>query len=145
LTRDWRCATRFVARRSDVRKNILKKLWKTCRKLVSKIFYFWGYYKKENIKIYRRLSKLNYIQIFKEHNVDLLSNKKGNVDSNLVFEIMKKAVSKSKFNKILLVSGDGDYKKLINYYLFILIVGYGFINISNNLFKNNYRYLNFFK
>ncbi len=83
--------------------------------LVNKIFYFWGYYKKENQKIYEKLKKLDYVQIFKEHNIDSISNKKGNIDSNLIFEVMKKVVSKENFNKIILVSGDGDYKKMVNY------------------------------
>lgn len=82
---------------------------------VNKIFYFWGYYKKENQKVYRKLDSLGYIQIFKEHTIDLRSMKRGNIDSNLVFEIMKKIISKENFNKIILVSGDGDYKKLVNY------------------------------
>jgi hypothetical protein len=82
---------------------------------VNKIFYFWGYYKNENKKIYEKLNKLEYIQIFKEHAIEQVSQKKGNIDSNLVFEIMKKIISKECFNKIVLVSGDGDYKKLVNY------------------------------
>jgi uncharacterized LabA/DUF88 family protein len=32
-----------------------------------------------------------------------------------VFEAMKKIIEKEKFDKIVLVSGDGDYIKLVNY------------------------------
>jgi uncharacterized LabA/DUF88 family protein len=82
---------------------------------VQKIFYFWGYYKKENEHIYKKMHAIGYIQIFKEHSVNQTSIKKGNIDSNLVFEIMKKVCSKEKFNKIILISGDGDYKKIVYY------------------------------
>jgi glutamyl-tRNA reductase len=34
-----------------------------------------------------------------------------------VFEIMKKLVLQEQFNKIILVSGDGDYKKLVDFLL----------------------------
>ena len=91
------------------------KIYLKDKYLVSKVFYFWGYHKKENQKIYEKLKQLGYIQIFKEHNVDQISQKKGNIDSNLVFEIMKKIISKECFDKIVLISGDGDYKKLVNY------------------------------
>ncbi len=82
---------------------------------VSKIFYFWGYQKEENKKIYLKLNVLGFIQIFKEHVLSQKSLKKGNVDSNLLFEIMKKVNSHESFDKILLISGDGDYKKLVYY------------------------------
>ena len=44
------------------------------------------------------------------------SLKKGNVDTDLVFEIMKKLVDEQDFfEKIVLVSGDGYYKKMVDY------------------------------
>jgi uncharacterized LabA/DUF88 family protein len=82
---------------------------------VSKIFYFWGYYNAQHNKIYTKLSELGYISIFKEHNIKATSTKKGNVDSNIIFEIMKKINSKECFDKIVLISGDGDFKKIVNY------------------------------
>lgn len=38
-----------------------------------------------------------------------------NVDCDIVFSIMKKLVEKDEFDKILIVSGDGDYKKLVDF------------------------------
>lgn len=84
---------------------------------VTKIFYFWGYYREENKSVYKKLANLDFIQIFKEHVQNQKSIKKGNVDSNLVFEIMKKINSKESFDKIVLISGDGDYKKLVYHLL----------------------------
>ncbi len=43
------------------------------------------------------------------------SEKKGNVDTDIVFEIMKNLLDNKNFDKIVLVSGDGDYKKLVKY------------------------------
>ena len=33
----------------------------------------------------------------------------------MVFEIMKNLLDNEEFDKILLISGDGDYKKIVNY------------------------------
>jgi uncharacterized LabA/DUF88 family protein len=45
----------------------------------------------------------------------MLGKKKGNVDTDIVFEIMKKIYRKNDFNKIVLVSSDGDYKLLVDF------------------------------
>ena len=91
------------------------KIYLSDKYSVNKIFYFWGYYDQKNEKIYNKLIRSGYILIFKEHNKNFISNKKGNIDSNLVFEVMKKIRTKERFDKILVISGDGDYKKMINY------------------------------
>ena len=74
-----------------------------------------GFYEENNKRIYDKLESCDYVLIFKEHNKNLISSKKGNIDSNLVFEVMKKIRAKEKFDKVVLISGDGDYKKMINY------------------------------
>jgi len=53
--------------------------------------------------------------MFKDHISTLKGTKKGNVDTDIVFEIMKNLLDNKGFNKIVLVSGDGDYKKIVNY------------------------------
>jgi uncharacterized LabA/DUF88 family protein len=45
----------------------------------------------------------------------MVGKKKGNVDSDIIFHIMKKLVRQEKFNKVILVSGDGDYKLLVDF------------------------------
>jgi len=45
----------------------------------------------------------------------MLGKKKGNVDSDIIFSIMKKMYKKEPFDKIVLVSGDGDYKMLVDF------------------------------
>ncbi len=45
----------------------------------------------------------------------MLGKKKGNVDSDIIFSVMKKLYKKEAFDKIVLVSGDGDYKMLVDF------------------------------
>ena len=45
----------------------------------------------------------------------MIGTKKGNVDSDIIFSIMKKMYKKEDFAKIVLVSGDGDYKLLVDF------------------------------
>lgn len=45
----------------------------------------------------------------------MLGKKKGNVDSDIIFSIMKRLYTKEPFDKVVLVSGDGDYKMLVDF------------------------------
>jgi hypothetical protein len=45
----------------------------------------------------------------------MMGKKKGNVDSDIIFHIMKKMYKKEDFEKIVLVSGDGDYKLVVDF------------------------------
>ena len=45
----------------------------------------------------------------------MLGKKKGNVDSDIIFAVMKSLYLHEKFGKIVLVSGDGDYKMLVDF------------------------------
>jgi uncharacterized LabA/DUF88 family protein len=45
----------------------------------------------------------------------MIGKKKGNVDSDIIFNVMKKIYKKEDFEKIVLVSGDGDYKILVDF------------------------------
>lgn len=82
---------------------------------ISEAYYFLGYIQDENDELYKEIQKAGFIVLFKEHHKLSKSKKKGNVDTDMVFEVMKNLLDNTGFNKILLVSGDGDYKKLINY------------------------------
>ena len=52
---------------------------------------------------------------FREHSGEHLSAKKGNVDTEIVFEVMKRLYLDTSFDKFLLVSGDGDYFRLVKF------------------------------
>ena len=45
----------------------------------------------------------------------MLGKKKGNVDTDIVFSVMQKIADGDKFDKVVLVSGDGDYFKMVKY------------------------------
>lgn len=84
---------------------------------VDEAYYFLGYVTEEQQYLYNNLQKAGFIVLFREHSSALKGTKKGNVDTDIVFEVMKTLIERKDFNKILLVSGDGDYKKLVDYLL----------------------------
>lgn len=82
---------------------------------INEAYYFFGYVSEEQQELYNNLQRAGFIIIFKEHNSSLNTKKKGNVDTDFVFEVMKNLIDNTNFDKITLVSGDGDYKKLVDY------------------------------
>jgi uncharacterized LabA/DUF88 family protein len=82
---------------------------------VNEAYYFLGYVQDINQEIYSEIQKAGFILVFKQHNSVMLGKKKGNVDTDIVFEIMKKVYKRKDFDKIILVSGDGDYKLLVDF------------------------------
>ena len=83
---------------------------------ISRIYYFLGYVQDENVDLYTRLQELGYIVVFKNQIIEMKSKKKGNIDSDLIFRVMEKLIEEpDEFAKILLVSGDGDFKILVDY------------------------------
>jgi uncharacterized LabA/DUF88 family protein len=82
---------------------------------VDEAYYFLGYVQDENEDLYDKIQKAGYILKFREHNPAMLGTKKGNVDSDIIFYIMKKLYLKEDFERIVLVSGDGDYKMLVDF------------------------------
>lgn len=82
---------------------------------VGEAYYFIGAYDPKNQVLYNALQKFGYIVVFREHAESALSKKKGNVDTDIVFAVMKSLVEKERFNKVVLVSGDGDYWRMVDY------------------------------
>lgn len=80
-------------------------------------YYYLGYVQTGETydKLYEEIQKAGFILMFREHNSAMLGSKKGNVDSDIIFNIMKRLYKKEKFDKIVLVSGDGDYKSLVDF------------------------------
>ncbi len=81
---------------------------------VEEAYYFLGYISEEQQDLYNNLQRAGFIVIFKEHKESFIGQKKGNVDTDIVFEMLKTVIDKD-FDKIILVSGDGDYKKVVDY------------------------------
>lgn len=82
---------------------------------ISEAYYFLGFVSEGNQDLYDSLQKAGFILSFREHSSALRGNKKGNVDCDIVFGIMKKLVENEPFEKVFIVSGDGDYKKLVDF------------------------------
>ena len=82
---------------------------------VGKAYYHLGYVQPENNDLYEEIQKAGFILLFRLHNPAMVGKKKGNVDSDIIFNVMKKLYKKEDFGKIVLVSGDGDYKLLVDF------------------------------
>lgn len=82
---------------------------------ITEAYYFLGFISGDEQDLYDSLQKAGFILAFREHSSALKGHKKGNVDSDIVFGVMKKLVDSEPFDKAFIVSGDGDYKKLVDY------------------------------
>ena len=82
---------------------------------VDEAFYFLGCISDAESELYNNIQRSGFILVFREHNPKLISVKKGNVDTDIVFSIMKKLYKNETFEKIILISGDGDYYKTVNF------------------------------
>ena len=82
---------------------------------VSQAYCFFGAYDDNEIEMYKAFQEYGYILMFREHSKSLKGRKKGNVDVDIVFEIMRELVEDVPFDKVVLISGDGDYKRLVDY------------------------------
>ncbi len=82
---------------------------------VTKAFYFLGYLDESQDSLYEEIQSAGFILLFREHTSHMLGKKKGNVDTEIVFNIMEKMYRREQFNRVILVSGDGDYKQLVDF------------------------------
>lgn len=84
---------------------------------VVRAYYFLGYVNERYQDLYSRVQEAGFVLIFRQHSSVMLGKKKGNVDTDIVFHVMKKLYLKEEFDRIVLVSGDGDYKILVDFLL----------------------------
>jgi uncharacterized LabA/DUF88 family protein len=82
---------------------------------VGEAYYFLGYINEGVQDLYDNLQKAGFILSFREHSAALKGKKKGNVDCDIVFNVMRKLVDNEPFDKVYIVSGDGDYKKMVDF------------------------------
>lgn len=78
---------------------------------VQEAYYFLWFLDEDEQKLYTWLQKAWYILIFREHSSKMKGKKKGNVDVDICFEMMRRVVEDDDFDKIVLVTWDGDYIK----------------------------------
>jgi len=84
---------------------------------VAKAYYHLGYVQ-DSLRaqeIYEKIQGAGFILVFRQHSEAMIGTKKGNVDSDIIFSIMKRLYKKEEFGQIVLVSGDGDYKNLVDF------------------------------
>jgi uncharacterized LabA/DUF88 family protein len=82
---------------------------------IGEAYYFLGFVDEDNQDLYAGLQKSGFILSFREHSAALKGKKKGNVDCDIIFNVMRKLVDNEPFEKVFIISGDGDYKKLVDY------------------------------
>ena len=76
---------------------------------------FMGSFEDSYFSMYECFHRYGYEIAFREHAHTQLGKKKGNVDADIVFEMMLDAYTSGDFGKTVLVSGDGDYKKVVSH------------------------------
>ena len=84
---------------------------------ITRAYYFLGCHDISNESLYINIQRAGFILIFRAHAADLHSSKKGNVDTDIVFTLMKNFHEHEEINKFYIVSGDGDYFKMVSYLL----------------------------
>lgn len=82
---------------------------------VDKAYYFLGAVNENNQDLYELIQEAGFILIFREHSQSMIGKKKGNVDTDIVFTVMSKIAENEVFDNVVLVSGDGDYFKMVKY------------------------------
>jgi uncharacterized LabA/DUF88 family protein len=82
---------------------------------IKRAYYFLGFLNEDNQVLYDKIQEAGFIIRFREHSSSMIGKKKGNVDSDIIFDIMMKIYKKEPFDKIVLVSGDGDYRMLVDF------------------------------
>jgi uncharacterized LabA/DUF88 family protein len=82
---------------------------------VEKAYYYLGYVQNNYEHIYEAIQSAGFILVFRQHTAAMIGVKKGNVDSDIIFSVMKRIYKQEEFAKVVLVSGDGDYKMLVDF------------------------------
>lgn len=82
---------------------------------VDEAYIFLWFINDEYQDMYRKIQKSWFILEFRDHNAHMAGSKKWNVDVDIVFQIMHRLLEENDFDKIVLVTGDGDYIKMVKY------------------------------
>ena len=82
---------------------------------VERAYYFIGAADDNHQELYKAIQEAGFVLIFRKHSLEMTGHKKGNVDTDVVFEVMRKLAEQEDFDKVILISGDGDYFKMVDY------------------------------
>ena len=82
---------------------------------VSKAYLFMGAYNPDYSRRYSLYKEYGYELVFRLHNSGSLGQKKGNIDTDLVFLCMRDVYEDKLLDKVLIVSRDGDYFRMVEH------------------------------
>lgn len=82
---------------------------------VDEAYIFLWFINDDHQDMYRKMQKAGFILEFRDHHSAMSWKKKWNVDVDIVFQIMHRLIEEDDFDKIVLVTWDGDYIKLVKY------------------------------
>lgn len=82
---------------------------------VIQAYLFMGAFDLQRQNLYMMLQQCGYILVFREHGIGLKGRKKGNVDVDIVFQMMRDAYESAQIEKVVLLSGDGDYFRTVEH------------------------------
>ena len=84
---------------------------------VGKAYLFMGAFDFKLQDMYIAFQEYGYILVFREHGSEMKGKKKGNVDVDIVFTMMRDLFTDAQLGKAVLVSGDGDYFRTVEYFI----------------------------
>ncbi len=82
---------------------------------IDEAYYFIGFAQNQHRDLYSDIQRAGFIVLFREHDHQAKSLKKGNVDADVIFEAMRNLIDNVSLKGLLIVSGDGDYFRLVHY------------------------------
>ena len=82
---------------------------------VTKAYLFMGAYNPDYDKRYSLYRDCGYELVFRLHSSGSLGQKKGNIDTDLVFLCMRDIYEDKSLDKVLIVSRDGDYFRMVDH------------------------------
>lgn len=82
---------------------------------VVRAYLFMGAFEYRYQERYLAFQRYGYVLVFREHGENLKGKKKGNVDVDIVFEMMRDLYTSAQMDKAVLVSGDGDYFRTVKH------------------------------
>lgn len=83
---------------------------------IGEAYYFVGVYTSTLHHLYEQIQRSGFVVVFREHGQNLKSVKKGNIDVDLTFYVMRDLIERGQdYEKVFIVSGDGDYFKMVEY------------------------------
>ena len=82
---------------------------------VERAYLFMGAFDEKYENLYEKYFSFGYELRFRQHSESVKSIKKGNVDTDVVFQLLFDSFYDDQFDKVVLVSGDGDYLRTVQH------------------------------